>query len=459
MRTFLVLVAMLTAPFALYASGCRQDTQSAFPNGPEVKNLAAGSFEANNPTIPYIPPIDPEVAGTSESATARMLAVADRQSRLSGNYEAPGLFVLPEMDAPAAASHNSGDIMAMSPAGRVYQTVVPIGTIDPLPEPVPSIPSIMPGAHVQSFPEFWSKPAYLEPSPGLAPLPADIHSMAPAAPISAPLPFQPASAPGPRAPDVLSMPDSIPGVWFGVEDEPVAVNGSLEVRRPAGESMPPPSLSLPTSSRTASVGDVPPVFLAPVLPPGLTAPIAPKAPAALSRSSRSWNFSDMPPLEAVKKALEPLPNLAEPDNLELPAPLPGAPVMVESLPSLLESLERASESMSSRQSPAEKKQNIAESTNPTKPSVSARDMYRMDVWDEKAPAIGTLGLFGDDVPQSVVEHEATRALRGKSVLSKQAGESEQAAALAPLPKIPLRPARTTAIKRIDAEIAPPPMMF
>ncbi len=467
MRTFIIAVMALLVPFTMYAAGCRQD-QSAFPGGPEMKNLAAATVEEKYPTVPYIPKIDPEVANAPESSNARLVALADRQSRLSGQYEAPGLFVLPDMNS---------DIMAMAPGAPYAQTVVPIGErIEPLPEPVPAL-----GGYQQHYqtnqnrPEFWSRPMMPHPSAGMVPpgMGAMMPPAAAPAPHFAPPPAAPLRPLGGGGADRLIMPETIPGVYLGSDYEPVAVSSPPESRQPAGEFVPPPPLSSPPAASMMQA----------VLPIPASVP----APATLT----GWKPSGPHERDdTIQAALAPLPRLEEPASLEWPSPLPNTrpisksidlpstanslrPVspLAEPMPSLAETLEKASESlallgMMENKPLAPPASALAQTQNDTasKPALSTRDMYRMDLWDDKVSALGQVDSLDNDMPASIMDYETSRLAkesRATSVLdTERDAKEEQAAALEPLQKIQLRPLRpTSALQSIDAEVAPPPLVF
>ena len=193
MRKLILIAAALAAPIAVWTAGCRDNSrQSAFPNGPEVKNLARRPAQrGESPTAPMIAAakIDPEVLHTpDQSIDDRLRAVMDKEAMLASRHNGPGLFVTPGGMPEFAQPEYVQDIQPM-----------PVLAAAPI-----SVPSPAPT-------NFWSRPA--------APLPetpsygtmqyGDVSAMAAPAPLA-----QPASAP---ALDPIMLPEAIPGVYMGVE--------------------------------------------------------------------------------------------------------------------------------------------------------------------------------------------------------------------------------------------------
>ncbi len=446
MRKFVIAVLALLVPFTMYAAGCRQDSKhAAFPKGPEVKSLArAGSFESDRPTIPYIPPaIDPEVMSAPEQpALARVQAVMDREAQLTGSYaSAPGLFVLPQNDvyamaAPAPQPMPQMHAYATAPVQQP-QRVLSFGQpYEPLPEPV----SLMNGAPapVQPRSEFWSKPVMsVQPIPAM-PAPGTDSMLPPATlqPIPGIVdPYAPPAAAPDHGSDKLLLPESIPGVFLGATDarEPVAwFERPANWDKAAGESTPPPLSSWAPAS------------------PGRSerAAVQREVAAAPAQTAREPLSFDASAPADIRKALEPLPNLVplSERSAAASAMVPSPSLFNDSaMPNLAESLIRDS----AQPKPAE----VMGQSDPAKPAIAARDMYRMDFWEDKPGKAPQLDHIEFKAPPSIMDYAP------KTQAPAEPAKQPEEAAPQKIQLKPLAPMRLKSLDAIDSETAPPPLRF
>lgn len=416
MRRFVFALAVLLAPLAMYASGCRQDSRQAgaFPKGPEVKNLARASAAFEDGSAPVIP-----AAASTDSMYAarkpgfsRVQAVQDRQQRLTGDMAV------------------NPDLFAMAPAGRVgapYSTqkpvlmpvkVMPVGErSEPLPEPTPIGGMQAPAPARSPRPEFWSAPlSWQAPAGPAAITPADISAMAPPAPQPG-LQILPPAAPAPRGSDTIMMPkelfrpDTIPGVYLGPEEylEPLSMRDQPQTMQPAGELLPPPASSIDFPSPATMERRLKTLEAA-----------GSETQKALAPLPRLWEEEPAAPIAAAPALPEPVP----PPPLELMPELPSLVLPLEE-PVYPDGLEPVEPEVPELKEPAapwalplppDEKLEKKEPEQPAKKQFSEREMYKMDFWKTE-------------------EKTAPRKVR-------------------------LSPAQTKkSMQSIDAEAAPPPMLF
>ncbi|MCL2000967.1 MAG: hypothetical protein FWG74_05995, partial [Planctomycetes bacterium] len=293
MRKLIIALVLALFPFALWVSGCRRNDQAtAFPKGPEVKNLSRApqiaSHTAAAPDIPAV--IDPEILASPDQPTfARIRAVMDREAQLSNQYSTPGLFVLPRQDYPEMA--------------------VP-------PEPVFTSES----APALSSREFWSRPAApLNQPPAQYQQYHDVSAMIPAGQFSSPEPREP------------SLPtEGIPGVFMGsdqIDAGPFSLAPPVSERLELSErtAAPTPQFPLLDDLKTDMARAIGRNQDPPVLPPLAWAPAQPE-PAARSKTGGFLLNDD------IRQALEPLPDIS---NLAGYKNAGQTPVSKTALPPLL----------------------------------------------------------------------------------------------------------------------------
>lgn len=257
MRKLIIIVVSMLVPFGLWTAGCRQERDTAFPNSPEMKNLARAP-ERNNPTRPpVIPaaPIDRDILQLPEhNAMARVDAVNDRSNAYAGSNVNPGLFVLPEERGHMAAlpaepgvwepyEDRSAVAMTPIPSAREFWSK----PAAPLPNRAVDVPSdvsaMMPAAPVNQYPA--SSPSML-PAPYSVPAPMP-YSAPYESPVSVPFP-EPYASPAPAGPSMV-LPNDIPGVYMdtgdyigGAPTQPPTQSGWIGMRDDQGDALGAPPL-------------------------------------------------------------------------------------------------------------------------------------------------------------------------------------------------------------------------
>lgn len=458
MRKLIIVVISMLVPFGLWTAGCRQERDTAFPNTPEMKSLARAP-EKNNPTRPPVipaPPIDRDILHLPEHTTmasantgnnqsvARADAYRDRSQSMAGSRINPGLFVLPEEQ------------------GQLAALPAPVENWEPYEvQPAPMAMTPVPSAR-----EFWSKPVAPLRTNQPMDIPHGVSAMMPPAPPESMIPQL-----APVVPDTggVFFPEDIPGVFIdsgdymggGAATQPPVQSGWIGMGPEQGDALgAPPLLSsaafesvpaqelgqmlrddrqnaesgsgpikldlggLLTSMRTIADSMIPAQETQAAQPSSpYMADLARQPAADQWKQSEKWSSAlpvpagsqghgvaqslpSLSSLDELREALSPLPDITTvAKSLEKKSEVRAAPVtMPPPMP----------EPVSTPEMTAAKSalfDYVPESRNvePTAPSMSDRDYFRSDFWEQKPASSAVAAMSLDPQPVMIPEMKPERA--------------------------------------------------
>lgn len=454
MRKILIVVISMLVPFGLWTAGCRQERDTAFPNTPEMKNLARAP-ERNNPTRPpVIPaaPIDRDILNLPEHTTMASMnngggnstsfvnAVNDRSNSLAGSRVNPNLFSMPEENG----------YMAMAPAAvenwEPYEVSHEPAAMTPIP----------------SAREFWSKPAAPLRTNRQVDVPHGVSAIMPAAPAESYLP-PPVPVAAPAIPSYPALPlEEIPGVFIdsgeymggGAGTQQPTQSGWIGMGPDNGDALGAPPLLSSASFESVPAGELGVMLredkkteenkgpikldlggllhsmrtIADTMVPPQEQPAQASATADLAGRSDRWKpaekWSSALPIPASSREQETplqLPALSTMDELrDALSPLPDITAVARSLEKKSES--RAApvtmpapmpESVSSQEMAAAKLALLdyvpeAREDDAKALSMSNRDFFRTDFWDHKPGADAPTAAISEPQPVKIPETRPER---------------------------------------------------